>query len=123
MVKIIAPLPDAEVIDVPTMFIALTLAYIDDPQGKLNGEFKSVDIGTEQVSRVLASILQSLGSVENDTLSLCLISTLYPVMGVDPSPGKVQLITTLLLLTAVVGATGVSGIWAARTASPVEEME
>lgn len=115
-VKMIAPFPDAEATDVPTILIALTLAYIDDPQGKLKGVACNVDIGMEHVSSVLAVMSHVVLSEAKVTLSLFLISTLYPVMGVEPSPGKVQVITTLLLLTAVDGADYVSGTWAARMA-------
>jgi hypothetical protein len=122
-VKMIAPLPDAETTDVPTILIALTLACIDDPQGKLKGAACNFDIGMEHVSSVLAVMSHVVFSEAKDTLSLYLISTLYPVMGVEPSPGNVQVITTLLLLTAVEGADGVSGTCAARIARLVDETE
>ncbi len=54
--------------------------------------------------------------VEYVTPSLCLISTLYPVIADPPSAGAVQLIETLLPEIVVVGAAGAEGTVAGITA-------
>lgn len=77
-VRIIAPLPPDDSIELPYMLVAITLAKMLLPHTILNGAASSEDVGTEQEvddTTAASEPLQSAMLVENVTPSDCLILT------------------------------------------------
>ena len=71
-----APFPEFETSELPTMFVAVIFAKMLDPQGNKNGEAYSVAIGMVQVVIVIIDALaplQLFNSVTKVTPSTCLI--------------------------------------------------
>lgn len=99
-VRIIAPLPWTDLDDYPIALIALTTANTLEPHYRLYGDAIKLCTGTAQVRLDViwtSRPLQYRFSVKV-TPSLCLISILYPMIGLLPSPGNVQVILTKLPL-------------------------
>ena len=113
LVIIYAPVPAADATELPTKFVARTLAQTQSPDVKPYGAACRTDIVTVQM---VDETLQQTASVANVPATLRLIDTVYPVIAEPPVVGATQVIVTLVFeLFQVDGAAGTLGITAVMT--------
>ena len=128
-VKITALLPSVDSGDVPTTFVAVSLAYTEAPQSKLKGAALSTVIGIEHAfAETIPELLPSQFTVsgENVVSSLCRTKIMYELITEPPSLSveeTSQLKSTRAPLIVVVGALGVPGIEEALMFTPSESSE
>ncbi len=101
-----APFPEVDAADIPTEFMAYTLALTLAPFARLKGAACKTEMGTVQ----LTAVPVQPAYVEYVSPSLCRIATVYPVIAEPPSAGAAQVIVTSVVPEiAVTGAAGVLG--------------